>query len=165
MMSTTKNPPLFYLLALFIVLNLMDIVTTLFIIRGEANPLYHLTGSILPVFILKIIIMIVVVFMYYRGVFSSNTTYYMLIVILVYTCVALTIAQISNIYAMFHPAVLAEAAAASTSSKVSSYVLFMNLVYLLPIFLSWLSFIIFDKSVKHITVDKEYFRKRKWWKI
>jgi hypothetical protein len=160
-----KNPPFFYLMAVFIILNIADIVTTMFIIQGESNPIFHLTGSIIPVFVLKIVMIWFIWFMYNRGKFASTMAYYLLIVIVAYASLALGLAQILNINAILHPSVLAQAAAESTNSKVTNYIWFMNLIYMFPIFMSWLTFLIYDKSLKNVSIDREYFKKRKWWKV
>jgi hypothetical protein len=160
-----KNPPMFYLLVLFTLLNVMDMITTMFIIKGEANPLYHLTGSILPVFAIKIFVVVLIWFLFSRGVFSSNTTYFMLIVIMIYAIVALTFAQYMNIRAMLNPVLLEQAAGVTTGEKVTMYVWLMNIIYLFPIIMSWISFLLYDKSVKNVVINKDFYRKRKWWQI
>lgn len=154
-----KTNTLFYLVALFILLNVMDIITTLFILPGESNPIYHLTKSIWIMMLFKIGIMFVISFIFYKNRYTANRTYFLFIAILLYGSIALLIAQIINIYAILHPAVLAVAAAAPTSEKVSSYYWFMNIIYFMPLIFSYVCFIIYDKTITDIQIRK----REKWY--
>lgn len=160
-----KNKPLFYLIIVFILLNIVDMITTMFILEGESNPIFHMLGSIWPVFILKLVVIGVIIVFYRRAIFTGKGQYYLFITTLVYSVVALGIAQINNIHAILNPVVLATAAAVPTETKVAGYIAFMNIVYLLPILFSWVSFMIYDKSIDEITIDKEWHKKKKWWKF
>ena len=48
-----RNPILFFITVAFILVNLVDAITAFFILPGESNPLFILTGSLLIPIILK----------------------------------------------------------------------------------------------------------------
>jgi len=153
-----KKNVLFYLVAAFVIFNIVDIATTLFILPGESNPIYLLSKSLFVMLLLKIIVVGVVCWIFYRNKFSNERAYFLFITILFYGSIALLLAQIINIYAIMHPAVLQQAAQQTTQQKISSYAWIMNLIYLCPVIFSWLCFIIYDKTFRDVE-----FKKGKWW--
>lgn len=156
-----KRNVLFYLIAVFVLLNVIDIVTTLFILPGESNPIYLFTKSIFIMLLFKIIVVGIICWVFYRNRFSNQRAYFLFITILFYGTIALTLAQIVNIYAIIHPAVLQQAASSTTQEKINSYAWIMNIIYFCPVIFSWLCFIIYDKTFK----DVEYNPKAKWWEF
>jgi len=156
-----KRNALFYLVAFFVILNLLDIVTTLFILPGESNPIYLLTKSLFIMLIFKIIVVGIVCWIFYRNKFTNQRAYFLFITILLYGTIALTLAQVINIYAIIHPTVLQQAAQQTTQEKVTSYAWIMNIIYLCPVIFSWLCFIIYDKTFK----DIEYNPNANWWEF
>ena len=153
-----KKNVLFYLVAAFVIFNIVDIATTLFILPGESNPIYLLSKSLFVMLLLKIIVVGVVCWIFYRNKFTNQRAYFLFITILFYGSIALLLAQIINIYAIMHPAVLQQAAQQTTQQKISSYAWIMNLIYLCPVIFSWLCFIIYDKTFRDVE-----FKKGKWW--
>jgi len=154
-----KRNTLFYLVVLFVLLNIVDTITTLFILPGESNPIYLLTKSLIIVLLLKIAIVCVVCWIAYKNKYTTENAYFLYITILLYGTLVLLLAQIGNIYAIMHPAVLQQAATMTTQEKVASYNQLIIIVYALPIIFTWLCFVIYQKSVKDVI-----FKKREhWW--
>ena len=158
-----SKTPLFYLVSFFIFLNIVDMLTTIFILPGESNPLYLLTGSFITILIIKILVMILIIVIYRKHTYKSTIMFYGFICVLVYGSIALTIAQIGNIYGIFNPAVIAEGASMSKGEKANYYYIFMSIVYLLPIMFSMVCFWIYDKSIKVTKIKKP--KKVKLWKF
>ena len=59
---------------------------------------------------------------------------------------------------------ITNAASMPTAQKVQSYFMFVGFAYLIPMFLSVLSFYFYDKSREQINVNKNYYDKQPWWK-
>ena len=160
-----QNKPFFILLIVFTLLNIADVITTQFILPGEANPIYNLTNSLIPIYLLKALIIYIVYKFYKRGIYPSNMNYYVFLSLLIYGSFVLLLAQIININAIINPEVLEAAAQTTTSERTTQYFWFMNLFYLAPILFNMLTFWIYDKSIKKVEINKEYYKKRKWWQI
>lgn len=161
-----KKTPFFYLVAAFVILNIMDIVTTLYILPGESNPIYLLTGNILFMFAIKIMVLVFILVLLFKNRYKSQSIFYFFITILVYGSLALLLAQIGNIYAIMNPQIITEAAKVTTIEKINSYNQFMTLIYFLPIAFSMLCFWIYQKSVPEIIIvkKKEKFFSKRWFK-
>jgi len=157
-----RNPILFVLIAILIFLNIADVVTTQFIVAGEANPIYILTGSLLPVYILKAAMCAYFVWLYRKNKYKSVYGYYSIILILVYFNLALAFAQFLNINAIMHPQVLQAASEATASEKVSNYFWIMNIIYFFPVIISYITFVLYEKS--RVTIELMEKKKRKWFK-
>ena len=163
-----KNKTLFVLMVIFTILNLCDVVTTMFIIKGESNPIVNLVGGNMWIMVgLKFLIVLFIWIYVIRNLFPNNMSYFMLVAILVYGSLALLIAQVVNINAIIHPQVLAQAAATTTSERTQSYVTVMSVIYLIPILITLLTFWIYEVSHKTAIIDKSIAQKNKWriWSI
>ncbi len=150
-----KKPAFFYLIIFFVFLNVVDMLTTIIILPGESNPLYLLTKSFIGILIAKLIVVGAVIWLYIHNKYKNNTSFFIFVCVIVYGSLALFLAQIINISAILHPQVIVEAAKLTTTQKTSSYNTFMLFVYLLPIIFSTICFVIYDKSVKFITIIKK----------
>jgi len=157
-----KNPYFFWLLTVFSIVNVVDVVTAFFILPAEANPIYLLTGSYIVLFLLKLVLVIALPWwFYYRAKFPNNFTYYTIILIITLGVMITSIAAYSNIYAMGQPEAVAAAADIPRGEKIAAYSRVVSLLYIFPFVFSMLSFWIYDKSVKNITIEKP----KKWWKF
>lgn len=160
-----KNKILFWILVTFTLLNIIDIVTTIFIIKGEANPLYHLFGTIWVVYILKFLIVVVLWWLYKINTYSSKMLYFGMLTIVVYGSFALLLAQVINIYGIIHPVLLEQAATVSTTVKVKQYFQITSLIYFIPVMFTLGIFWLYDKSFNSININKEYNQIKGWWKF
>jgi len=158
-----KNPVLFFLFIGFFILNILDIISTLFILKAESNPLYHLFGNIYVPFFIKLVIVFFVGYIIYRNKYQNNYHHYIFVLLLLFGSMVLMIAVGVNTYAAFHPEQLIEASKASTTQKISSYSQFMTIFYVVPVLFCFLAFWIYEKSRKHAKIDFWFYKKRKWW--
>lgn len=149
-----KRNALFYLVILFVLLNIVDIITTIFILPGESNPIFLLTNSFMTVMFLKILIIITVCWMFYHNKFKNTRWYFLFICVLVYGTLALFLAQLINISAINHPVVIKQASEATVTQKVSGYATFMGVIYLFPIIFSYVCFLFYDLTFKDVEFMK-----------
>jgi phosphoglycerol transferase MdoB-like AlkP superfamily enzyme len=156
-----KKNALFYLVILFVLLNICDLITTLFTLPGESNPIYLLTNSLITIVVLKILIIVAVCWMFYHNKFKNTQWYFLFISVLVYGTLALFLAQLINISAINHPVVIKQASEATVTQKVSGYATFMGVIYLFPIIFSYICFLIYDLTFKDVEFMKKK-RKKKW---
>jgi len=158
-----KNPILFFILIAFIIVNIVDSVTAFFILPGEANPLYILTGNIFIVIGIKILFIFIAIYYYNRNIFPSNLTYYFFMIMLVLSTLMIGIAAHGNIQGIKHPEIVEMAKNVPNVEKVQNYFWFVGFIYYLPLLFSFISFILYDKSLKYVRIDKEYYKRKKWW--
>ena len=77
-----KNPVLFWLTYIFVVFNLIDAFTALFILPGEANPLYLAVGNIWLLMPIKLGFMIPIIYFYNRNKFTTHGSYFFFCVVI-----------------------------------------------------------------------------------
>lgn len=162
-----KKTLFFNLICIFVFLNIVDMLTTIFILPGESNPIYLLTKSFIGILILKIAVVGVIIWLFINNKYGSKTLFYVFVCTIVYGSLALLIAQVINIYAILTPHVLIQAAQATVQEKTTSYNSFMLFVYLLPLLFSLLCFVIYDRSIDYtqiIKVKKIDYTKFLFWK-
>ena len=139
--KTVKNPIFFWLITIFVMLNLADGITALFILEGEANPLYLLTGSLWPLYVFKILLIGVLIMVYRQ---SSNKemsefTYYVYMLVLCMSVLLLGVGVYSNVKGILNPELLAYAAAVPAAAKAKAYGKTVSFIYILPTALSLLA--------------------------
>ena len=154
-MRMIKKTPFFYLLIFFVFLNIVDLVTTVFILPSESNPIYLLTHSYLSILLIKIVVVAAIIWLFVKNQYNNKVTFYLFVCTIVYGTLALGIAQAVNIYAILHPALIVQGAQVTTQDKVTSYNSFMLVIYLIPILLSLICFWIYNKSVDYIKIVKK----------
>lgn len=149
-----KNTVLFWLVYIFVLFNVIDSFTALFILPGEANPLYLWLGSIWPLIGLKLLISAGAIWLYSHNQFKSNSTYHSILSCLFIINILLALGFISNIYGMLNPQIISEGAELSNEVKVNYYVKIVSFIYLIPLFFNILTFWLYEKSVGKITYYK-----------
>jgi len=160
-----KNPYMFILFWIFLVINLVDSITAFFILGGESNPLFLLSKNIYILIAFKIIIIGALWYYCNRNIYPSNFWYYMTIIMMVLGTLLVSFGCYSNIQGMLHPELVEEASKIPSNVKQSMYFGFVTIVYIIPLLFSLGSFLLYDKSLKYAKVDKKYFKKRKWWQL
>lgn len=161
-----KNNTLFWLLIIFTILNIVDSITTLFILDGESNPLYHLFGqSLYVVLIIKFLIVLMFWYWYKINKYDTHFAYFMMLAILVYGCVALLVAQVVNIYGIMNPTLLEESKDIPTDVKVESYFKYMSIIYMFPLIFSLVVFWLYQRSYHKVYIDKDFYKQQGWWKF
>lgn len=160
-----KNPIMFWLFIIFVIANIVDAITAYFILPGEANPLYLMTGSIVLIDIIKIVFALTLFYFYQRNVYPSNFYYFLLLMVLGLGSLVVGLGAYSNILGMLNPHLVTYASNLTTGEKTRAYINFVTVIYLLPMAISLIIFKLYDLSLKAVKIDKEYFKKREWWKI
>ena len=148
------NPILFYLLCVFTLFCIGDIVTSFFILDGEGNPLYLIFKTIWVFVIVKLLLIFGVWYFYNRNKVDNNMSYYMFILFSVMFILLQGLAIYSNIQGIMYPEILNVASQMSTTDKLQGYFMFTGIIYLLPCMFSILSFYLYDKSLKNVKVGK-----------
>lgn len=160
-----KNPILFCLVVLFVAANILDSITAYFILPGEANPIYLLTGNLWLMYVFKFGVIFVMIYWYRNNLFESHFSYFMLIMILIMFTLILSMGVASNIYGILNPSVVVESANIPTGEKVKAYSLFVIIIYAIPTALSLFGFKLYEWSLKYIRLGKKYYPEHKWWQI
>jgi hypothetical protein len=163
--TTVKNPIFFWLLIIFTLANIVDSVTALFILPGEANPIFLITGSIWYVILGKIFILAAAWFFYYRNIFPTNIWYFIVIAALTFGSLVVSLGAYSNILGIKNPEIVAAASEMEKSEKINTYFTLSIIFYIIPIALNIVTFILYDKSYKYTVIDKQYYKNKKWWEL
>ena len=158
-----KNPIFFFILVAFTIVNIADAITAFFILDGEANPIYLLTGSIWPVILLKIIIVGILWCYWYRNIYATNFVYYIIILVSVMGTLMVAFGTWSNVQGIMNPELIEMAKQIPTEEKIEIYKVTMFWIYIVPMSFCIGAFLLYDKSLKKVKIDKEYFKK--WWKL
>jgi len=136
-----------YLLIIFVVMFLLDFGTTMysFHVEGhtykEANVLFVLTGSMLPVFAANLLI-IFIIWKYY-GKLNSPFLNYFLITVVLYTFFARIPAIFNAIHSIQNPTPVEIASQITIKTKVTFYVVYELINIYLPLILSCLIYLFF----------------------
>ena len=158
-----KNPILFLIFLIFSLLNVADIITALFILPGESNPLFLLLGRSIYVLILGKALLIYAVWWYYhRNIYPNNFTYYLLILVLMFGSLIMGLGVYSNVIGILNPVEIQEAAAIPDQVKIKMYVQVVSIIYFLPSLFCMLTFIVYDKSRKYVIINEKYFEDKSW---
>lgn len=158
-----KNPIFFCILVALTIVNAVDAITAFFILDGEANPLYLLTGSMWPVILSKLFVLGLLWFYWYRNIYASNFIYYLMILFSVIVTLMVGLAAYGNIQGMLHPELVEAVKDIPKAEKIQAYKTFMIWMYIVPMSFCIFSFWLYDRSLKRVVIDKKYFKK--WWKI
>ena len=157
------NPSLFYLFLVFVVLNVVDLITAWFIIPGEANPIFLLTGNMLVIDIIKILFVLAIWYYYRRNIYPSHMMYYIIVLILVLGSLVMGLGVYSNIIGIIHPEVLEAVSQMTKTEKLQGYFTMTIIFYFLPFGFSLIAFWLYERSLNCIKVNKKFFKERKWW--
>lgn len=149
-----KNPVFFILLLIFSITNIIDGITALFILDGEANIIFLLTGSIWYVILLKIFVIIFLIYIYKTNIFPSNFYYYMIMLAIIFGTLLFSLGTYSNIQGIMNPEILEVTSQISVREKTNFYVLISSIFYIMPCALSLLSFKCYEWSLKYIKLKK-----------
>lgn len=150
-----ENKPFFYLVLIFSIINIIDCITAMFILPGEANPLFLLFGSFIVLVLFKLFLTGLVIYVYKRNKFPSNFWYYNMIYILVIGIFLYGFGIYSNILGMLNPKIIQASASMATTLKLSYYkdvVIFLGMI---PYALGIISFKLYEVSVKNIKYEEK----------
>jgi len=148
----------------FAVVNLADIITAQYILPGEANPIYLLTGSVWFVVALKIGVVAGVYFYIQRNVFPTDFMLFIIIMLLLLGTFTISLGVLSNVLGIINPEEVVAAAEVSAGEKIQEYSILVSILYVFPMGLSLLGFKLYEISRRKALISKEYFVKKVWWK-
>ncbi len=135
---------LFFIILFFIVANILDVVTAMFILPGESNPIYILTQSVAALWLLKAVIVGGVAGIYFYNNYPSKFWYFSFIYIIVLGSVLVTFGVVGNVIGILNPAVVQSAAGLSTTVKVKYYTNIVSLFMLIPYVISMVAFKVYE---------------------
>ena len=141
-----RNPVLFWLIGIFIFLNIIDTITALFILPGEANPIFLLFKSFWPVVLVKLGLIVLLIMVYRQNETITEFTHYMYFLVLIMSFGILGLGVYSNIQGIMNPSLLAEAANVPAGEKIKAYSNVVTLLYFMPVILSLVAFKLHQKS-------------------
>ena len=136
-----KNRILLILFLIFVLINVVDIVTAFFIVSGEANPIFTL-GGMNPLLIYKIVFLLFVFLVYKRNIYPSNFWYYLFVLTLVLGTLFVGLGAYSNSYGIAKPELVEAASKIPVEVRTMEYFKIAGVVYALPMIFSLIAFII-----------------------
>ena len=160
-----KNPIIFILVMLFLMTNIVDIITSYFIIPGEANPVFILTKNMFWLDIAKIAIIALAIYYYRRNIYPSPFSIFLFVSILLLGTFLISIGAYSNIRGILEPQLVKEASLISGGEKIKAYLQLVNIFYIMPVALALISFKIYEWASKYAIINKGYFKRQPWWKL
>ena len=153
-----KNKVFFYLFLIFLIVNIVDIFTATFILKGESNPLFLMTGSFWITIIFKCLVVYGLWWFMKRGIYFSHFYYFMCIMILLLGSLAVGLGVYSNILGILNPQALQTASEMTTVEKVEGYTIMISVIYIFPMALCLIGFKLYDMSFNKVIFNKEFFR-------
>ena len=153
--NTMKNKPLFILILIFSVINIIDLITAMFIIPGEANPVYLLFKSPIVLIILKFVLIGLVWAFYKKNEYPSKFWYYTFVYILITGIVLYGFGTFSNIYGMLNPRIIETSAQLTTVQKISYYNTVVLFFAVIPYVLGAMAFKLYSISEKYVKYKKK----------
>lgn len=141
-----RTPVFFWLLVIFIIMNAIDLITAMYILPGESNPLYILFNSIYGVLGAKLLLIILLISVYLKNDDVSEFTHYTYHLVMVMGFAMLGLGIYSNIIGMMHPAQLEAAAQIPAGQRAAEYGRVMSFLYLIPMVLSMAGFWFHQKN-------------------
>lgn len=156
------------LLVLFVAGNVLDIASTLFVLPGEANPIYLITGSLWPLIILKVVLVGGIVYTIVKRRFSNETSYFVLVSVLVFLTVLLFAVAGRNAYhglnteetyvspATGEPVTYVEYIGETTTpeERMQEYNYLALILYVIPLAILIVAFELYNRTKKHFEFEK-----------
>lgn len=150
-----RNPIFFAVIMLFTILNVIDGITALFILPGETNPIFLLTGSIWVLLIYKVFVTWLVWWVYNKQEFPNNFTYFLTTLILVFGCLGLGLGIYSNVYGMMHEEAVRFSATQTTGQKLGQYSIMVTVFMILPMIFNLITFWVYDKTKDKVFIKND----------
>ncbi len=139
---------LFWIVIIFSIVSILDIITAMFILPGESNPIYLLTHSIFVLFILKFLLIGLVGFVYFKNEYPSKIWLYSFIYILIISIIMIGFGVFSNIAGILNPEIVQAAAQTTTSEKITYYGYIVGFFMIIPYCISMVAFKIYEMVEK-----------------
>jgi hypothetical protein len=145
---------LFWLVTIFGVFNLVDLITAMFILPGESNPIFLLTNSKFSLILLKLFVIGIVYYIYFKNKYPSRTWLFSYIYIIIIGILGLGFGIYSNVLGILNPQILASASSLTVVQKTNYYFTIVGLFMILPYTISIITFKIYDVIEKKIKYGK-----------
>jgi len=150
-----NNPVLFIAFLIFFFVNVVDAVTAQYILKGEANPIFLMTGSIWFVIAIKFGLVIGIGWLALNNKFTTNFVHYMFALILVLGTMLILLGVYTNIMGMMNPEIMKGAELIPLEEKMQAYNTMVKVFYLLPAAFSMLAFKVYEWSSKYAIIRPE----------
>jgi len=150
-----RSKILFFIIGIFIFVNILDLFTAMFILPGEANPLWLLFKSKLLLVVFKFIICLMMFSVFYYNKYPSRFWYFSFIYTLVNGTLLISLGVASNIVGILNNEIVENSATITPEVKMQSYFFMVGLIFFLPYVLAMLAFKLYDISEKFVEYDKK----------
>jgi len=137
---------LFWIVVVFGIVEILDMITAMFILPGESNPIYLLTGSYMLLFVLKIVGIVLAFVVYFVNKYASKSFSYTFIYFLIIGIFMTSFGVYSNIMGILHPEILHSASQLSVKAKMDYYWTIVGFFMLIPYFISIVAFKVYEFS-------------------
>jgi uncharacterized membrane protein len=137
---------------IFFLINLADLITSYFILGGEANPLYLMFGSVWPLYILKIAVTLGAFIIIRKNEYGTHFSLYMMIVFMLYGIVILGFGVFNNMQGILNPSIIEVAKTIPNEVKIKAYTNMVILLYYIPAGITLLSFKVYEWAVVRTTL-------------
>lgn len=168
-----KNPILYGLFFIFLIVNIVDLYTAKSILPAEANPIYLIFGSFWALIGIKLIFIIPAGLIVFKNKYPGHITNYLMITYFVFATLLTLLAiganvQAGNLYNDLNETqksiVDEKLEAIPHTEKLHFYFTFIGLNYIAPLILSVGCFILYRWNLKYTVIDKKYDKFMVWWK-
>ena len=146
---------LFGVVVFFGIVNLLDVITAMFILPGESNPIYLLTQSYIILWVIKILFVSLILYVYFKNEYPSRFWLYSYIYILIIGSIMIAFGIYSNVLGILNPQIVETAATLSKGQKASYYGQVVGLFMIIPYIISMISFKVYDIVEHKIKYKKQ----------
>jgi len=144
---------LFWMVVVFGILNLIDVITAMFILPGEANPIYLLTGSHIVLWLVKIFFIGLIFWIYFKNKYPSRFWLFSFIYIIVIGSLMVGLGAASNISGILNPQIVESAAQLTNTQKATYYGQLVGILMVIPYIISMVSFKLYESIEKKISYE------------
>ena len=172
-MMKKYNPVMIGLFVIFLIVNILDLITSKHILFAEANPIYVLFSKYWVLIFIKLIFIIPIGLIIFMNKYSGHVLNFFIISFLIFNTIMIIIAVILNASANYKinqlsnedkQQVINELSNVSNKEKISQYFLMVSILYFAPLILSMISFILYRWNLKYSKIDKKYNKIKYWWR-
>lgn len=149
-MKKFNSKIIFFLIIIFLVVNVLDYITALFVESGESNPIYLWTGSFFLVLLFKLFVVFMMFVIYFRNRYETRFWFFNYIYILCIGIFLVSFGVYSNILGILNNNIVQEAGKLTIQEKTHYYFGLITWLFLIPYIISLISFKIYDVCEKKI---------------
>ena len=146
---------LFWMVVVFGILNILDVITAMFILPGEANPIYLLTKSHIVLWLMKLFFIGLIFWVYFKNEYPSRFWLFSFVYIVVIGSLMVGFGTYSNIMGILDPTIVESASQLTSTQKVTYYGYLVGFLMALPYAISMVSFKLYEKIETKIKYKKK----------